>query len=108
MTCETKFARIEAVCEAIDSKTREVLFLASVTNEHTIDATLYALSDILLDIYTNSPGTLERSIANQFMNDMADDCYELTITAQPVFQCVNAKFNIAVEQYANIRFQASI
>lgn len=42
------------------------------------------------------------------MNDMADDCYELTITAQPVFQCVNAKFNIAVEQYANIRFQASI
>lgn len=55
MTCETKFARIEAVCEAIDSKTGEVLFLASVTNEHTIDATLYALSDILLDIYTNSP-----------------------------------------------------
>lgn len=108
MTCETKFARIEAVCEAIDSKTGEVLFLASVTDEHTIDAALYALSDILLDIYTNSPGTLERSIANQFMNDMADDCYELTITAQPVFQCVNAKFNIAVEQYANIRFQASI
>ena len=108
MTCETKFARIEAVCEAIDSKTGEVLFLASVTDEHTIDATLYKLSGILCDIYTNSPGTLERSIANQFMNDMADDCYELTITAQPVFQCVNGKFMVAVEQYANIRFQAAI
>lgn len=108
MTCETKFARIEAVCEAIDSKTGELLFLASVTDEHTIDAALCELSGILCDIYTNSSGTLERSIANQFMNDMAGDCYELTITAQPVFQCVNSKFMVAVEQSAYIRFQAAI
>lgn len=39
---------------------------------------------------------------------LADDCYELTITAQPVFQCVSGKFMVAVEQYANIRFQAAI